>query len=161
MNTTSLHPLIEESIINYDWAATQFPDYLKNLSNLAPIVWFGALDNDLPKIITFGSNPSDKEFLDNNHNLLTNPRFPNLHNHPVVVGAGSVNPMTALANYLEEDYNRYFDNRPYWSWFRPIHAFVEVHYSQPLNISYPLPCIQVDALPFATSTKFTELKTEI
>ena len=66
-NTSILYPLINEAGRNYDWAVTEFPQYFVNLEAVCPIVWFGDLQVAAPKIITFGSNPSDKEFHNTEH----------------------------------------------------------------------------------------------
>ena len=150
MNTASLYPLIDDSIRNYDRAVTYFPDYFINLDHVCPIVWFGELNSEFPKVITFGSNPSDKEFLNNSHVLLARPRFYNFFNRPLSVTASSITPPGGLAQNIEEDDNEYFRTNPY-HWFKSIHNLVRKCY--PFDPSI----IHIDALPFATSVKFTAL----
>ena len=72
MNTQLLHSLIDEAVYKYRRAVELFPGYFNNLTEVCPIVWFGAMNTDSPKVITFGCNPSDKEFLDTDHRLLKN-----------------------------------------------------------------------------------------
>ena len=150
MNTSILYPLINEAGRNYDWAVTEFPQYFVNLETVCPIVWFGDLQVAAPKIITFGSNPSDKEFHNTEHHLLTNPRFPKFFNRGVKVTATTMTPPHGVAQNIEEDDNEYFDNNPYMSWFRPIQNFAKAYFGDGC-------CIHIDALPFATSQKFTTL----
>ena len=150
MNTSILYPLINEAGRNYDWAVTEFPQYFVNLETVCPIVWFGDLQVAAPKIITFGSNPSDKEFHNTEHHLLTNPRFPKFFNRGVKVTATTMTPPHGVAQNIEEDDNEYFDNNPYMSWFRPIQNFAKAYFGDGC-------CIHIDALPFATSLKFTTL----
>ena len=143
MNTQLLHSLIDEAVDKYRIAAKLFPGYFNNLTGVCPIVWFGALNTDGPKVITFGCNPSDKEFLDKNHRLLVNPRFPKYFANT---------PLNIIKN-IEEDDNEYFENNPYLSWFNSIRNFAAMYY----NIAESS-CIHIDALPFATSVKFTNLR---
>lgn len=154
MNTVDLYPLINEAGRNYDWAVTEFPQYFVNLETVCPIVWFGNLQADEPKIITFGSNPSDKEFHNAGHFLLTNPRFPKFFNRSVTVTPTTMYPPHGVAQNIEEDDNEYFDNNPYMSWFRPIQNFAKAYFGNGC-------CIHIDALPFATSQKFTTLNRNI
>ena len=153
MNTNILYPLIDEAIQNHKLAAPLFPNYFdNNLANVAPVVWFGELNSSLPKIMTFGSNPSDKEFLDNGGQMLQDPRFPN---------STAVHSVT-VAN-VEGDDNQYFSRNPYKLWFNPLKKFAEGYFnfnsknneegSESSSFSY----VHIDALPFATSEKFTKL----
>ena len=157
MVTSNLYPLIEEAIQNHDWAVSQFPAYFENLSNTCPIVWFGDLASNAPKIITFGSNPSDKEFHDDDHQLLKRPRFPKFINRGLTVTAKSMSPAFGVAQNIEEDDNDYFkeSNNPYMGWFRPLHNFAKEYYK---DVCEDPVCIHLDALPFATSKKFKDLK---
>lgn len=140
MNTNILYPLIDEAVQVHKLTTPLFPDYFKkNLSNVAPIVWFGRLGSSIPKIITFGSNPSDKEFLDKNLEMLQTPRFPN-----------SLNVHSVVASDIETDDNNYFNLYPYKSWFNPLHSFAQDYFGIK-------DCIHIDALPFATLEKFTKL----
>lgn len=153
MNTSKLYPLINEAGRNHDWAVSEYPQYFTNLATTCPIVWFGDLKSNTPKIITFGSNPSDKEFLDGQHQLLKRPRFPKFFNQSLNVTATNMYPTQGIAQIIEEDDNDYFNinNNPYMSWFRPIHNFAKEYFGDEC-------CIHIDALPFATSQKFTTLQ---
>ena len=157
MVTSNLYPLIEEAIHNHDWAVSQFPEYFENLSNSCPIVWFGDLASNAPKIITFGSNPSDKEFHDDRHQYLKNPRFPKFFNRGLTVTTNAIFPVSGVVQNIEEDDNDYFkeSNNPYMGWFRPLQNFAKEYYK---DVCENPVCIHLDALPFATSKKFTELK---
>ena len=153
MNTKILYPLIEEAIQNHKLVTPLFPNYFfKNLANVAPIVWFGELNSSLPKIITFGSNPSDKEFLDNYGQMLQVQRFPN-----------SVYVHSVTSADIEYDDNNYFKINPYNRWFNPLKKFAEGYFRfNALNneegaYSSDFSYIHIDALPFATSEKFTKL----
>ena len=141
MNTQLLHSLIDEAVDKYQVVTPLFPGYFNNLMEVCPIVWFGALNSDSPKVITFGCNPSDKEFLDKNHCLLGNSRFPKYFANA---------PLNIIQN-VEEDDNEYFTNNPYLSWFNSIRDFAEKYYDVEAKSS----CVHIDALPFATSVKFT------
>jgi DNA modification methylase len=81
MNTASpqIQNLIRETCQHFDWASTDFPSYFQNgLNSVFPIVWFGELCSNEPKVITFGSNPSDKEFLSKGSTPCSPLRFPKI-----------------------------------------------------------------------------------
>lgn len=125
--------LVQEAIDKYRKIIRECPEFFENgLNRTFPIVWFGDICCDKAKIITFGSNPSDKEF------SKSVTRFPK--------SAAGKNIST-----LCDDYNRYFDNQPYNQWFNPIREFAGRYYSPDAEI------VHVDALPFATSKKFVSL----
>ena len=55
--------LVQEAIDKYRKIIRECPEFFENgLNRTFPIVWFGDICCDKAKIITFGSNPSDKEF---------------------------------------------------------------------------------------------------
>jgi len=150
MNTASpqIQNLIRETCQHYDWASTDFPSYFQNgLNSVFPIVWFGELCSNEPKVITFGSNPSDKEFLSKGSTPCSPLRFPKI---PTTVITVYNNPY--IPN-LTDDYNSYFHNNPYNKWFDPIQSLPKAYFGVGKDN-----CIHLDALPFATSVKFTNLK---
>lgn len=125
--------IVQEAVDKYRKVIRECPEFFENgLNRTFPIVWFGNLCCDKSKIVTFGSNPSDKEF------SKSVTRFPKS-------AAGK------SVSTLCDDFNRYFDNQPYNQWFNPIREFAGRYYSPDAEI------IHIDALPFATSKKFVSL----
>ena len=128
--------LIKQACDVYDDVVKAFPGYFVNgLDGVFPIVWFGDLVSQRNVIVTFGSNPSDKEFCSKVS------RFPN-----------SQSGSTPLPSDLAKDYNGYFNVNPYNSWFNSIREFAHENFHSNAE------CIHVDALPFATSVKYSEFK---
>lgn len=140
-SSSSMLMLIQEACNHYDWAVSCFPSYFQNgLNSVFPIVWFGELSSDDLKVITFGCNPSDKEFVSNGSTRCSPSRFPKSFGH------------ISIKNLLD-DYELYFHNNPYYKWFNPIQSFSQQYFGVP-----PKNCIHIDGLPFATSVKYTRLK---
>ena len=142
MNTSLLIPLVDQAIGEYQKVVSDYPSYFSyGLDKVIPIPFFGDLSSDTPKVLTFGSNPSDNEFLKRGkHTFLPKPRFSSVGN-----------PVTTSQAVIM-DCCEYFRVNPYY-WFKKIHSVPAAYISSHEGIEY----IHVDAMPFATSVKFTKL----
>lgn len=87
-----------------------------------PVVSFG--NPQISRVATLGINPSRKEFLDDNGNLLRgrDQRFETLSS----VGADRCEALTdSQIISIIEGCNNYFKRRPYMTWFKPLERIIE------------------------------------
>lgn len=108
-----LHALLAETINKHD-ALLQSPDWTPELiPRSVPVLWFGDASTARRRIMTLGANPSRSEFLKGRHGQLLEgdaARFFVRDDGPV---AGQNLDLDAIA----ESFDRYFEKRPYRSWF--------------------------------------------
>lgn len=120
---------------------------------ILPVPFFGNIANDKPRIFTIGSNPSDKEFIDDKGNPLKSPRF---------FRPQFVSPSWGWRE-LFEACNEYFVNSPYTRWFGKhgtrIEGFLNLLDASYYDTSdYQYQAVHVDLMPFPTEEKFASFK---
>lgn len=125
--------------------AMDFLDNLKSDDNRFnfpyPVCWFGNLKTHKPIILTFGINPSNKEFE---------------KDHIIVMGNDEITPEA-----LQEAYNNYFTSKPYKRWFNPhnsLFAYIDASYYDD-DSKYQL--VHVDLFPFASNPVWNEIKADL
>ena len=118
------------------------------LQNTTPIICFGNLFNST--FATLGLNPSNKEFVDNNNNFLSdnNLRFQNCFSL-------SEHDLTKLTNdktnLVLDSCISYFKFNPYKRWFNVLEKYV----LSKLNVSYYNDtCCHLDIVQWATAEKW-------
>jgi len=129
-----------------------------------PVLWFGDLESQLPKIVTIGANPSRREFLPNAD---TNPHNRNnyLANHVqrfYVLDLPLPDLNNIPENLLDEiinSYNSYFASKPYATWFGAqgggkVEAFINGLDASLYNNDNNYRGIHIDLFPFATVSDF-------
>ena len=119
-----------------------------------PVPSFG--DVSLSKIATVGINPSNKEFVDDRHNELTDKyrRFHTLRSLGLKTWNDAKDDHHSKITVACQ---RYFDSNPYDRWFRQLDFLLAG-----TNFSYysaMYTACHLDLVPFATSCKWTELST--
>lgn len=120
----------------------------------SPILAFG--NPLLSKIATLGLNPSDKEFIDDNGNELTNSnrRFQTLKS----VGISKWDEVNEeQIKLIEDQCNEYFIRKPYDGWFKRLDFLISG-----TSLSYYFPSMEachLDLVPYATSIKWGNLST--
>jgi len=118
------------------------------LMDVPPILWFGNMESDKPKIVTIGANPSNREFFSLKGKAYHRFNY------------SAINPYNPIE--LEHAYNNYFNNLPYRGWFgsekgTKVEAFLHgLDASYYDNTDKKYQAIHIDFFPFATSKKFTD-----
>lgn len=132
-----------------------------------PVLWFGDLRSDLPKIVTIGANPSRREFLPsananqnvyNNYLVGQNARFyvSNIQftNLPYI--------SNQILDQIIKSYNDYFSVNPYRTWFGSndggkVEAFINGLGASFYNNNYDYRGIHIDLFPFATMSDYRSI----
>ena len=119
-----------------------------------PVPFFGNIGNNKPLFFSLGSNPSDKEFLDDSGQALKTPRF--------------FNPRHVLPSWdwqnVFEACNKYFINNPYTRWFgkqggSKLEGFLNLLGASYYDTDeYKYQAVHVDLMPFPTEEKYVEFK---
>ena len=123
-----------------------------------PILWFGNMKSNKPKIVVISANPSSQEYIKGN------PRFPSM-------AQWEQTHIMPSAERLMEDYNAYFKNNPMTSWFgqkddQKGQGRIE-QFLNGLNASFydneknKYQALHIDLLPFPTSKNFTQISNHL
>lgn len=120
------------------------------LMDVPPVLWFGNMESDKPKIVTIGANPSNREFYSKTGKKYN--RF------------SYTKPYDAVQ--LDIAYNKYFKQNPYKGWFGAegggrVEAFMNgldaSYYEDTEERHYRNQAIHIDFFPFATCKKFRDI----
>lgn len=126
--------------------------------DIPPVLWFGNIDSDTPKMLVVSTNPNRPDLPEDN------PRIPYCKEW-----VKKERDIEALA----KDYNNYFFNNPSTNWFGkdPKNEKEEVQqgriedFLNGLDASFygeaNYQAIHIDLLPFSTKTTFTKIDTKI
>jgi len=132
-----------------------------------PVLWFGDLRSDVPKIVTIGANPSRREFLPSanaNQNVYNNY----LVGHKARFYVSNI-PFTNLPNVSNQlldqiivSYNNYYSVNPYRTWFGSnaggkVEAFMNGLGVSFYSNNYNYRGIHIDLFPFATMSNYTSI----
>lgn len=130
----------------------------KFFTNNTPILWFGNMSSNKPKVVVISANPSNQEYTKGN------PRFPN-------IAQWKQSFEMPPAKLLKDDYNNYFSRNPMTSWFGKmdiengqgrIEQFLNgLNASFYDNEKYKYQAIHIDLLPFPTAKNFTQISNQI
>ncbi len=146
------------------------------LDKAPPVLWFGNLNSDKPKILTIGANPSRWEFLDRKEmksclkpfkkdcyedKYLSEVRFTHLMNNQ---NYEDILNSKELRKEIIKSYNNYFGTNPYKKWFglnKP-DAYNCEGVLRGMDASYyendtKYRACHIDLFPFATVSNFNEI----
>ncbi|MBP3737534.1 MAG: hypothetical protein J6I72_00605 [Muribaculaceae bacterium] len=139
MNTTLSNPIISVVKKNLDiwknknnYISQSQAHYFNGLQNAIPVCWFGHLDSSTPKVLTFGQNPSFREF----PSYRSKPRF----------NASDTSPIQDII----KSYNEYFNVNPYNSWFGGIEKLLNLFNASYYNPQFSKVAIHFDAYSIST-----------
>lgn len=159
--------LLRNAILKQNQLFT-YPGWANELLPFAPpVLWFGDLRSDLPKIVTIGANPSRREFLPSanaNQNVYNNY----LVGHKARFYVSNI-PLTNLPNVSNQtlddiisSYSDYFTKNPYATWFGKqgggkVEALINGLGASFYSNSYDYRGIHLDLFPFATMSNYTRI----
>lgn len=159
--------LLRNAILKQNHLFTD-PDWAPELLAFAPpVLWFGDLRSDLPKIVTIGANPSRREFLPSanaNQNVYKNYLVG--HKARFYVSNTPFNNLPNVSNQTLDDiitsYNDYFTKNPYATWFGKqgggkVEALINGLGASFYSNSYDYTGIHIDLFPFATMSNYTSI----
>ena len=151
-----IHQLIEESICKLK--DLQGKETNGEFRNVPPILWFGHINSEKPKVLVVSANPNKPDYPEDS------PRIP--YCKEWVKGGRDVKE-------LEKNFNNYFHYKPATNWFgkNPKQEKEEGQqgriedFLNGLDASFygekKYQAIHIDLLPFSTKTTFTKIDTDI
>ena len=157
-NERRIGRIITEAIEELERLQTVMPDEFRKAAAVPPVLWFGDICSEKPKVLVVSANPNRPDLPEDN------PRISYCREWKK--GGRDIQE-------LETDYNQYFFHNPATNWFGRNPRLEKEDGQQGriedflngLDASFygeaKYQAIHIDLLPFSTETTFTEIATEI